>query len=244
MVTTHKSYVNTTRVPWCKRHTAEGNTGLSWGDYCTAEERLCFLLLAFHSPSLFSQKDMGVQCHPWEGGVGEQECAAQKGKAWGSLVFYTYSLLLTSFFPTVHSGHISVRGLGNYLFPDTDPCSCQILYSLTGRELFYLGPKIPEPRLTRKTESFKNFLSLNTDGTRTWVPFSRIFILPSSSFPSDLHSFMSFLDSLLLPLLLLVYFLIFSYSFSYIFLHFSSLWISLLISFMFRLWETNSLFPN
>lgn len=227
MVSTHKSYVNTTRVPWCKRHTAEGNTGLSWGDYCTAEERLCFLLLVFHSPSLFSQKDMGVQCHPWECGVGEEECAAQKGKAWGSLVFYTYSLLLTSFFPTVQSGRISVRGLGNYLFPDTDPCSCQILYSLTGWELFYLGPKIPEPKAYKKDWVLQK-LPLSQHrwhkdlGTLQQNLYSSFLLLPI--WFALIHVFSWFTSSsppsCLLPHFQLQFFLN----------HFSSLWISLLIS--------------
>lgn len=99
-------------------------------------------------------------------------------------------------------------------------------------------PGILSLRFTRKTESFKIFLSLNTDGTRTLVPFSRI-LLVSSSFPSDLNSFKSFLDSLLLPLLL-VYLLIFQlqfflnhfFLFQYLFLYPNSFF--LLLCFLFE----------
>lgn len=148
--------------------------------HCTAEVRLCFLLLAFHLPSRFSQKDMGVQCYSWECGIAEEGCAAQKGKGWGSLVFHTHSSLLT-FFPTAHSGHISVRRLGKWLVSRYRWMLLSNLYSLTGWELSYLCPRNPELKVYKKDWVFQN-LSLWTQMVpEPWYPSVESFLFPPPS---------------------------------------------------------------
>lgn len=143
---------------------------------------------------------------------------------------FTHTLsywLLSSPLFTLAVFRISVRGLGNYLFPDTDPCSCQILYSLTGWELFYLGPKIPEPKAYKKDWVLQK-LPLSQHrwhkdlGTLQQNLYSSFLLLPI--WFALIHVFSWFTSSsppsCLLPHFQLQFFLN----------HFSSLWISLLIS--------------
>lgn len=226
MITTHTSYINTTRVSWCKRHTAEGNRGLSRGD-TTALLKLLFAFSSLPSThlSLFPKK-YGSAVHPWEHGVGEEGCVLPR-RVWDEIPWcVTHALpcqLLSS--PLFTLAISQSEGLGNYLFPDTNACSCQILYSLLAWERFYLRPRNPEPKVYKKDWIFQK-LSLSE---HRWyqVLGTLQLLLVSSSFPSNLHSFRSFLDSLL-SLLLLVYLLICQLQFFLI--HFSSLWISLLLS--------------
>lgn len=124
--------------------------------YYTAEVMLCFLLLAFHLHCLFSQQNMGVQCNPWECGIGEEGCVLPRrvGDETPWCVTHTLSCWLLSS-PLFTLAVFQSGGLGNYLFPDTNGCSFQILYSLPGWELFCLFPRNPEPKVYRKDWAFQ-----------------------------------------------------------------------------------------
>lgn len=152
MVSAHRSYINTTRVSWCKRHTAEGNRGLSGGD-TTALLKLCLDFSSLSSlASLLPQQNMGMQCSPWEGGIKEGCALHRKGRGRDLLVCYRYASLVTYFFPTIYSSHILVMRLGKipvsqiwmHIPPAKSFTQCQ------DESLFLLCPRKPEPKVNKK----------------------------------------------------------------------------------------------
>lgn len=172
MVPVHLSYINTTGVSWCKRHTAEGNRGLSRGDTTT------LLKLCFISAWLLSFSHKTVQ--PLIVGIREEGCALhKKGRGWDFLVCYRYVVWVTSFFLTIHSCLILIIRLGKLsvsqiwmhipLLKYASP-----LFTARIRAFSFSAPGNLSLRSTSKTESPKKFLSLNTNGARTMVCFSRI----------------------------------------------------------------------
>lgn len=159
MVTTHKSYINTTRVPWCKRHRAEGNWDSSRG-HTTALLKESFAFSSWPSTyPLTSPEKM------WQGSATPESMGLERrlrrevlprsvrdDAPWCFAHTLPYWLSSSPWFTLTifQSG-----GLGNDLFPDIDACCIQVLYSLSEWELFYLWSRNPQPKVYKKDWVFQ-----------------------------------------------------------------------------------------
>lgn len=142
---------------------------------------------------------MGVQCTPESMALGRRDVCCPEGSGMRFLGVL-HMLFLANFF-LLHCSlwpFLSQKAWETTCFQIQMHAPAKSFIHCWHENVSISVPGILSLRFTRRTESFKNFLSLNTDGTRSLGPFSYFLFPPPSHLictPSGLfliHFFPSF----------------------------------------------------